>query len=235
MPEPRQTHLSAKRIEVADYDPQWPDVFWHLRDKLWPLIKDVALGIEHVGSTAVPGLAVKPVLDIDVVLPSPELLPLVCTRLLTAGYVHRGNLGIEGREAFKTPAGLPKHHLYVCDAASLAFRSHIALRDHLRTHPADATTYSTLKKDLAKRFPDDINAYTAGKTEFITSVLARCGFLDEALQTLRKINEERTGLVCPQCRQRVAVIENRLPHTIVFRCPACDYRWGADEPGTQKH
>jgi hypothetical protein len=75
-------------------------------------------------------LAAKPVLDIDVVLPSLELLSTVCARLEPAGYVHRGNLGIEGREAFATPVGLQKHHLYVCDATSLAFRSHIALRDH---------------------------------------------------------------------------------------------------------
>src|SRR5262245_51865013 len=105
------------------------------------MLAGVAVTIEHVGSTAVPGLAAKPIIDMDVVIRSRSDLPAVITRLATLGYQHQGDLGIPDREAFRPPPGLPPHHLYVCLAGCAALRNHITLRDHLRSHPADAATY----------------------------------------------------------------------------------------------
>ena len=94
-----------KKVVVVDYDPAWPAVFGRLRDQVWPVVQDVAISIEHIGSTSVPGLASKSIIDLSIVTPSDAEVPLTIERLVTLGYIHRGNLGIEGREAFKQPDG----------------------------------------------------------------------------------------------------------------------------------
>src|SRR6516165_7942438 len=85
-------------VQVVDYDPDWPRIFSQLKDQIWPSLRYVALAIEHVGSTSVPGLAAKPVIDIDIVIASRTDLPLLIQRLGALGYQHRGNLGIEDRD-----------------------------------------------------------------------------------------------------------------------------------------
>jgi GrpB-like predicted nucleotidyltransferase (UPF0157 family) len=92
-----------RRVLVVDYDPSWPDVFEVLRRPVWAAVRDVAVSVEHVGSTAVPGLAAKPIIDIDVVVASSDSLSKAIGRLATLGYIHRGDLGIDDREAFDSP------------------------------------------------------------------------------------------------------------------------------------
>jgi GrpB-like predicted nucleotidyltransferase (UPF0157 family) len=106
-------------VVVVDYNPTWPAIFEQLRSSLWPAVSDVALAIEHVGSTAVPGLAAKPIIDISIVVPSAREVLLAIERLAALGYRHLGDLGIAGREAFRAPEGLPGHNLYVCPQESL--------------------------------------------------------------------------------------------------------------------
>ena len=104
-------------VLVVDYDTAWPQGFAELRAYIWPALSDVASAVEHVGSTAVPGLAAKPVIDIDVVVPA-SLVPDGIARLAKLGYKHRGDLGIPDREAFSTPSGSPRHHIYLCPEGS---------------------------------------------------------------------------------------------------------------------
>jgi len=160
-------------VTIQDYDPLWPQQFESLRARLAVILGNMAAAIEHVGSTAVPGLAAKPVIDIDVLLRSAADLPLAINRLKSSGYEHQGDLGVDGREAFRTPKDEPAHHLYVCRPSSEEFKWHIAFRDHLRTHPEDAHAYAALKRTLATKFFNDRDAYTQGKTEFVTDVLRR--------------------------------------------------------------
>ena len=164
---------SRRLIQVMDYNPEWPGHFAEVRDKVWPCVRDIAIRIEHVGSTAVVGLAAKPIIDLDVVIPRRSDLPFVVARLGGLGYQHRGDLGILDREAFRAPENHPAHHLYVCSQDSLALRNHIVFRDHLRAHPADAAAYSMLKKQLAEVCGGDIDRYVEGKTDFILSILAQ--------------------------------------------------------------
>src|SRR5512146_1553074 len=119
-------------MRVVDYDDDWPRRFEQLRARIWPSVADVALRIEHVGSTSVPGLAAKPIIDMTLVVLEPGDIPLVIDRLATPGYCHQGDLGIGGREAFEQPAGLPPHHLYACAEGAPALINHIAFRDYLR-------------------------------------------------------------------------------------------------------
>jgi GrpB-like predicted nucleotidyltransferase (UPF0157 family) len=179
----------ATIVQVVDYNPEWPDRFCRIRDGIWPSVRDVAVTVEHVGSTAVPGLAAKPIIDLDIVISSRSDAPLIAMRLARLGYVHCGNLGIEDREAFRTPENQPAHHLYVCSCESTALRNHIALRDHLRAHRSDVVAYSNLKKQLAARFARDIDRYVEGKTDFILSILAQYGFSADHLDSIRRANQ----------------------------------------------
>jgi GrpB-like predicted nucleotidyltransferase (UPF0157 family) len=158
-------------IKVVDYNAQWPAVFETLRAEVAGALGDLALAIEHVGSTAVPGLAGKPIIDIDVLLRSASDLSVCVERLASIGYEHRGDLGIPEREAFAAPPSWPAHHLYVCPPESKEFRRHVALRDYLRTHPSDAGSYGELKRSLAILYRDERSAYADGKREFIESLL----------------------------------------------------------------
>lgn len=177
-----------RTIEIVDYDPTWPETFEQLRKPVWDVVGDFALCVEHVGSTSVPGLAAKPVIDMSVVVPSEADVPRAIKRLATLGYRHRGNLGIEGREAFFSPPDLPRHHLYVCPQGSLGLRNHLAVRDYLRTHPDAAQEYGALKKRLAQRYPKDIDRYLDGKTDFITAILREVGLTEEEVEGIEESN-----------------------------------------------
>lgn len=159
-------------IIIVDYDPRWPELFAELRARIGKALGDVAAAIEHVGSTAIPGLAAKPVIDIDVLLSSADGLREAIERLAPLGYTHRGNLGVPGREAFSRPLGQPHHHPYVCPPSSIEYRRHIAFRDYLRANPESARAYEELKRNLAKQFGHDREKYNLGKNEFVNKVLA---------------------------------------------------------------
>jgi hypothetical protein len=130
----------------------------------------------------------KSIIDIDVVVPSRAEMPAAVDQLATLGYVHRGNLGIEDREAFRNPPGLPAHHLYACVQGSSALANHLAVRDHLRQNPSAVAAYAALKKRLAEQFPDDIASYISGKTDFLVELLRNAGFPEAALRTIRDAN-----------------------------------------------
>src|ERR1700744_4662012 len=91
-------------VVVVEYDPGWPALFEFFRGRIVTALGGLATAVEHVGSTAVPGLAAKPIIDMDVLLVSGDALPTTIERLATLGYVHQGDLGIPDREAFRTPA-----------------------------------------------------------------------------------------------------------------------------------
>ncbi len=179
------------RVVVVDYDPRWPEIFEQLRSRMWPSICDVAVAVEHVGSTAVPRLAAKPIVDISVVVRGERDAPAAIARLAGIGYVHQGSLGIDGREAFGAPAFLPPHHLYLCQSGSLALRNHLAVRDYLRAHPAVAADYGALKKRLANQFPDDVASYVEQKTDTILGILRMAGFDADELERIERINRRR--------------------------------------------
>jgi GrpB-like predicted nucleotidyltransferase (UPF0157 family) len=163
----------ADPVIIVEYDPSWPEICQELRAPVVEALGDLVVTVEHVGSTAVPGLAAKPIIDMDVVVPSITDIPESIVRLATLGYVHRGDLGIPGREAFISPAGKPKHHLYVCALGSDELRRHRAFRDYLLSHPAYARSYEELKKAAAIRFTNDRAAYNEAKTQFVKMVLQR--------------------------------------------------------------
>lgn len=179
-------------IVVTDYDPAWPETFSALKARIWPALAGIALAVEHVGSTAVPGLAAKPIIDMNVVVPTPADVPAGIAALASVGYVHRGDLGVAGREAFYAPADLPPHHLYLSPVGSQPLRNHLALRDYLRSRPDAVARYAALKKELAQRFPRDIDSYIDGKTALIVGFLQEAGMVEADLAQIRGINSQPT-------------------------------------------
>ncbi|MBP1990600.1 GrpB family protein [Paenibacillus eucommiae] len=169
-------------IEVVPYDPAWKTEFEKIKAKIDSCIGDLILTIEHVGSTSVEGLCAKPIIDLDVVMDSYDLLPSIIERLEEAGYEYQGNLGVEGREAFNRTFddGFMKYHLYVCPKDGKGYLEHIAFRDYLRGHPADRDAYSALKLHLASQFRHDIDQYCDHKTEFVTAILNKTIYRHEA-------------------------------------------------------
>jgi GrpB-like predicted nucleotidyltransferase (UPF0157 family) len=144
-----------------------------LKKRVAPVLGELAMRIEHVGSTSVPGLAAKPVIDLDVLLRAAADLPEAIRRLEAIGYQHEGDKGIAGRHAFHAlDAGDIPHHLYACVPECAEFARHVALRDYLRSHPDDARRYGELKTQLAARHPEDINAYMAGKDALVRELVA---------------------------------------------------------------
>ena len=160
-------------ITVEEYDPLWAEQFETLRSRIAPALGRLAAAIEHVGSTAVAGLAAKPIIDIDVLLRGRDDLAPAVKKLYSLGYLHRGDLGIPGRESFRAPLDDVPHHLYLCLPQCREFDRHIAFRDYLRTHPDDVVAYARLKRQLAARHRTHRDAYTQAKAEFVNLILQR--------------------------------------------------------------
>jgi GrpB-like predicted nucleotidyltransferase (UPF0157 family) len=162
--------------EVVEYDPEWPRQFAGIRDRIAPALGPVEHRVEHVGSTAVPGLAAKPIIDVDVVVAEPEV-DRVVAMLAALGYRHVGDLGIIGREALLPPAGGPYHHPYVVVDGSAALADHVDLRDYLASHPAAAQRYARRKHELAHLLETDRDEYVRQKGDVVEELLrlARTG------------------------------------------------------------
>jgi GrpB-like predicted nucleotidyltransferase (UPF0157 family) len=151
-------------------------------------VADLGATVEHVASTSVPGLAAKPIIDIDVVVGSAEDVPTAIERLRSLGYVYQGDKGIIGHEAFMWPAGARRHHLYVVVQGSQPYLDHIELRNYLRDYPDVASEYGALKTRLAEEHGDDRLGYTDAKTEFVLGVLRAARGLK-----VRGGNDQRTN------------------------------------------
>lgn len=176
-------------IQVVDYDPNWARQFQDLKSRIWPLVKHLALSFEHVGSTAIPDLAAKPIIDVDIIIEDIRNMREVVHVMTALGYEHRGNLGIEGREAFREPDGSIPHHLYVCFRDCLALRNHLKLREILLSDSLARKRYSEIKKELATKYPNDIDAYVEGKTALILELLETAGLTIDEQESIRRVNK----------------------------------------------
>jgi len=183
-------------VVVVDYDAEWPRRFEELCGRISPLLADVAVRIEHVGSTSVPRLAAKPIIDMTVVVAARGDVPVAIDRLARVGYRHRGNLGIDDREAFDHPVDLPRHNLYVCPEGTIGLINQLAVRDYLRAQPEASRRYAELKKRLAVEFPNDIESYVFGKTDFILDVLRHVGLRPDQLASIERVNR-RSATIRP--------------------------------------
>lgn len=164
-----QVEGAVEPIEVVEYDPAWPRSFERERSRLVAALEDCALAIEHIGSTAVPGLAAKPVLDILITARPFPLSGRGIGAVEALGYHYLGENGIAGRQYFRTRPHL--RHLHVFAPGAIEAENHLLLRDFLRAHPEAAEEYAALKRDLARRHRLDREAYVEGKGALVATLL----------------------------------------------------------------
>jgi GrpB-like predicted nucleotidyltransferase (UPF0157 family) len=157
-------------IEVVPYDPAWPARFAAWRGRIEGALGDPALRVEHVGSTSVPGLAAKPVVDIQVSVADIEDEPGYVPALERAGVQLRSR-DAEHRYFRPFPGASREVHVHVCDAGGRWEREHLLFRDYLRSDPAACRRYAVAKYEAAARWPDDRIAYTDAKNDVILDVL----------------------------------------------------------------
>jgi len=169
--------MRTKRVVVLPYDRAWKAAFEAIKKELDDAIGTLIVGIEHVGSTAVEGMSAKPCIDIDVIIKDFSVLDDVVEGLGRIGYIHEGDLGIKGREAFRYSGKthLQTHHLYVCPQDSEELKRHITFRDYLRSHTEAVRRYSLVKERAAVLFPDDIDQYIKYKSPCIEELYRLCG------------------------------------------------------------
>ena len=174
--------MKTSRVTVLPYDQAWKSAFEAIKAEVEAALGELAVAVEHVGSTSVEGMSAKPCIDLDAVIADYGALPEAVARLADVGYVHEGNLGIAGREAFdyKDKPHLYKHHLYVCPRDSRELHRHVVFRDYLRAHPEAAAKYSAVKEEAARLYPHDIDGYMAYKAGVIAQLYEACGLDDEA-------------------------------------------------------
>jgi GrpB-like predicted nucleotidyltransferase (UPF0157 family) len=162
---------------VTPYNPEWPAWFLSLNAFLGRNLAGTYHAIEHVGSTAVPGMTAKPIIDVDIVLRE-GAFERVKGYLEGIGYTYEGDKGIPGREAFDMHDYglrqiLPAHLLYVLYPDADELRRHRAFRDYLRAHPDEVERLSAFKQALADRVGDNRQAYIEGKAVMVREVLDR--------------------------------------------------------------
>ena len=163
--------LERESVRVVPYSPEWPRLFEEERGLLESAFGGRALAFEHVGSTSVPGLAAKPVLDLMASVRDLKDVEPCVAPLARVGYTYKGENGLPGRHYFTKGSPLRTHHLHVVTHGGDFWREHLLFRDHLRAHPDEARAYARLKTELSRKFSRDRAAYTEAKAPFIRRVV----------------------------------------------------------------
>ena len=160
-----------RKIEVSDYDPNWANEFEKEATNLKKIFGGELLEIQHIGSTSIPGMDAKPIIDILMVAQDIQKIDCFNQKMQYAGYSPKGENGIPGRRFFIKGDELHHtHHLHVFQKGHADVVRHLNFRDYLIAHPEEANEYSHLKKALANRYPLDIDSYQSGKEQFIRDI-----------------------------------------------------------------
>ena len=165
-----QTHEDP--VVLAEPDPAWPGRFASIRERLLRAIGAAAVRVDHVGSTAIPGVSAKPVIDVQVSVVDVEDEAAYAPAIVSLGWPLRAREAGLGHRFFRDPSGTPRRvHIHVCQAGGEWERQHLLFRDYLRAHPERARAYDALKRALVDRYADARLAYTEAKGPFIEETL----------------------------------------------------------------
>jgi GrpB-like predicted nucleotidyltransferase (UPF0157 family) len=171
-PSSRRLGVTRGQVVIADSDPDWPSAYAEIAAGLQAALAGLGARIEHVGSTSVPGLAAKPIIDVAVAVEDDTIIGRVIRAVQLAGWIYRGDQGAEGGHVFALD-DRPDHriaHLHVVLAGDPQWTRYLAFRDRLRQDPAARAAYEALKRQLAVQFPGDRKGYTEAKESFIRSL-----------------------------------------------------------------
>jgi GrpB-like predicted nucleotidyltransferase (UPF0157 family) len=161
-------------VRIVEYDPAWPGMAEAETARIRAAVGEAAVRVDHVGSTAVPGLAAKPIVDLQLAVTEIGPRSLYVGPLEGLGYLFAPDPASPDFHFFGLPAARPRtHHLHVCAAGSEDERRHLAVRDYLRAHPDEVNAYAKLKRRLVARAPGDRLAYIAGKDSYVAALELR--------------------------------------------------------------
>lgn len=157
-----------QHIIVLDYSPDWPVKYQKEKEKITAILKDNCIAVYHIGSTSVPGLAAKPIIDIMAAVRSLEQVDAVAKDFAKIEYEYLGELGIAGRRYLRKGGDERTYQIHIFHADDWDnIGRHLAFRDYMRAHKNKRDEYAKIKKELAKCFPYDIDGYCDGKEEFV--------------------------------------------------------------------
>ena len=180
-----------RNIIVVPYDPAWPEMFRLEAEAIAGVLGELLLAIHHIGSTAVPGLCAKPIIDIMPLVKDIEQVDAYNDAMAGLGYEAMGEFDIPGRRYFRRGGGLNRsHQVHAYALGNPEIDRHLAFRDYLRAHPQVAEEYCELKKAVARQFPHDIYGYMDGKDAFIKAE-------EQKAMAWWSQQEDRTPLVGP--------------------------------------
>ncbi|MFD1031604.1 GrpB family protein [Metaplanococcus flavidus] len=155
---------------VLSYDTQWALLFEEEAEQLKGILAKEIVAIHHFGSTSVPKLDSKPVIDILAIVKEIDLIDAYNDELQAMGYESKGENGIPGRRYFQKGGDDRTHHLHIYGDGSPEIERHLVFRDYLRTHPAVMKEYGGLKRNLSRQFPFDIDSYILGKEKLAAKI-----------------------------------------------------------------
>lgn len=198
-----------QHITVLNYDPEWPLKYERERKAIAEILDGNSISIYHIGSTSVPGLAAKPIIDMMAVVRSLEKVDDARGKFSELGYEYLGEFGIAGRRYFRKGGDERTHQIHIFQADDWNnIERHLAFRDYMRTHEKERAEYAKIKTALAQRFPYDIDGYCDGKDAFVREMEKRAlleydGTWDRLYIAARKVQYERkisptidAGAVC---------------------------------------
>jgi GrpB-like predicted nucleotidyltransferase (UPF0157 family) len=163
----------ADPIILVPYDSTWPQLFAQIGPRLRAALQQHAVRIDHIGSTAIPNLAAKPIIDIQVSVPALEPVTAYRSAIEAVGFLWRADNPDLTKRYFREAPGMRRTHLHVRRAGSWSEQFALLFRDYLRTHPHDAEQYATLKQHLAQKHQNERNTYVEAKGPFIWTVMQR--------------------------------------------------------------
>jgi len=190
--------MASDNVALVPYDPAWPGLFEQEAARLRAVLPPgQAIGIEHFGSTAVPGMLSKPIIDILIAVRSlAQAKAAFVAPIISLGYVYWEDNPATDRMFFvkgMPPYGEQRtHHVHVTEPDGEMWQRRLAFRDHMRAHPEEAQRYAALKRELARRHAADREAYTAAKTDYVEALYRRMG-LASSVPTTAPDGGLRTG------------------------------------------
>jgi GrpB-like predicted nucleotidyltransferase (UPF0157 family) len=161
----------ARQIKVVPYHPNWSELFEAEADELTAILGQEVVAIHHIGSTAIPGISAKPIIDMLVEVHDIEKIDDFNEEMIQLGYQPKGEFGIPGRRFFiKGGDATRTHHVHVFQTGNPEVERYLDFRDYMTAHPEEAQAYGRLKAQLAQKFPEDIDSYMEGKDRFIKEI-----------------------------------------------------------------
>lgn len=163
----------ADKVMVVPYDPEWPGLFSQVGAALRTALGETARRIDHIGSTSIPGLDAKPIIDIQIAVAAFEPLEAYRVPLESLGYVYRADNPARTKRYFREAPGQRRTHIHVRRLGSWAEQFALLFRDYLRLHAEDAKQYASLKHQLAEQYGEDRQGYTEAKAPFIWEIMMK--------------------------------------------------------------